>query len=204
MSNIEQAPVGAETPGVFERLETAFRNSRLGQMATVGVASLSVAGAAEAYAADPVGAVNSPVVNSGLVMPKTVYADMYSAGAEPFTIPGKLGPQQATWVVVDYPTTSEAFNDAYVRVGKGAVEKGVDGHWRRLGASFSWKVRGNMDKHVRIIDFLSPHAGPVGQWHPGDHWRVLETNVVKNAETKAVVVVKKRVIPLQIHHSRKP
>lgn len=61
MSDPNQAPaVEVEAAGVFERLEAAFRNSRVGQLATVAVASLGVASAAEAYTAEPVGAENVP------------------------------------------------------------------------------------------------------------------------------------------------
>ncbi|HVV25467.1 MAG TPA: hypothetical protein VHC21_00335 [Candidatus Saccharimonadales bacterium] len=63
MSNPNQAPI-VDNPGVFERLETAFRNSRIGQLATIGIASLGVASAAEAYVAEPVGAENEPNTTS--------------------------------------------------------------------------------------------------------------------------------------------
>jgi hypothetical protein len=180
MTDPNQAPVmEMEGPGVFERLETAFRNSRLGQLATIGVASLGMASAAEGYMAQPVGAENVPgatstpdasttpsrqeCIQKGLAKPALEKPPvMNHAGIRPFTphhyyiqnISGELG----------YPDVSAYCPPelGLARVSHGQIEmEAPNGHetWAPLGPPNNPVHIGNASGESEL-NYSPSHAWP--------------------------------------------
>lgn len=147
MSNPNQVvAMEIEASGVFERLERVFRNSRIGQLATVAVASLGVASAAEAYVAEPVAAENVPGTTSTAgtsaflseqecakvaeEKPKIKHPlHMVYAGIRPFT--GSRH-SQATIGALEYPDMPEGCAPERVRGVIGRIQMLRNGHWVQI------------------------------------------------------------------------
>jgi hypothetical protein len=127
-------------------MEAALYNSRIGQLATICVASLSMTVATEAYVAEPVAAENtlSPTSTRGTAAvlseqkcanvaeraPKVKHAlHMVYAGIRPFT---GFRHSQATVGAFEYPDMPESCAPNMVRGVVGRIQMLRDGHWVQI------------------------------------------------------------------------
>lgn len=142
---------------------------------------------------------------AALTLPKVIHAYMVHPGHHPYEHdPHVVGAVQAEFIVAEYldvvPPSGEPgeCDEQVQRVGRANMEKTYKGKWRQV-ADARWRYASNKKLRFHMRRYENLHGEPEWfYWHPGERYRLILRNVVKDPDTRKTIDFSSRVVRVEI------